>query len=160
MKNLRKISNYIPSVKDKYFITSDGVLYVEQRCDKSVRIIFEGVKTNHSKEIKTFLLNSNESYYTIPLYSGKYVYLRENNILLKRLNTQCSSDTRGRVCVWLYDVLDKHVCYSLHRLLYSCYIGNCEGYDIHHIDFNPLNNTLENLQKLTREDHINLHKKS
>lgn len=158
MRNLRKISTYIPNIKDKYYITSDGIVFVEQKFEIPCRITHEGIRTTHTKNIKSFLLNSSEDYYVFPEYSGKYVFLREGNKLLKRLNTICSENTHNRVYVWLYDIFDNHVSYALHRVLYTCYLGPCEGYDIHHIDFNPLNNDLQNLQKLTREEHILLHK--
>lgn len=158
MNNLRKISIYEPSIKDKYYITSDGNIYVQQKFEMPLRINFEGQRNNHTKEIKTFLLHSFEEYYNFPLYNGKYIFIRNGNILLKRLNTTCSKNTNNRVYVWLYDVNDNHISFALHRLLYTCYKGNCDGYDIHHIDFNPLNNSLNNLQKLSKEEHILIHK--
>jgi len=33
----------------------------------------------------------------------------------------------------------------------------CEGYDIHHIDFNELNDDISNLELLTRSEHVRLH---
>jgi len=33
----------------------------------------------------------------------------------------------------------------------------CEGYDIHHKDFDELNDNLDNLQRLTRSEHTRLH---
>ena len=43
---------------------------------------------------------------------------------------------------------------SLARLVYVAFIGDIpEGYVIHHLDENPLNNTLSNLRLLSRSDN-------
>jgi len=45
-----------------------------------------------------------------------------------------------------------------HRWLYRTKKGNIKpGYEIHHKDFNKLNNNLENLEELTPEEHQNKH---
>ena len=42
-----------------------------------------------------------------------------------------------------------------HRLLYAWYIGEIpDGYDVDHIDDNPNNNSLDNLQIMTHKDNI------
>lgn len=49
---------------------------------------------------------------------------------------------------------------SLHREIYKDHYGDIpDGMEIHHIDFNPLNNNLENLQLLTKFQHQSLHMK-
>lgn len=49
----------------------------------------------------------------------------------------------------------------LHRKVWEEYYGQKipEGYVIHHIDHNPLNNSISNLQLMTFEDHARLHHK-
>ena len=47
----------------------------------------------------------------------------------------------------------------VHKLVASLYcIDYFEGCSIHHLDGNRYNNRVENLQVLTKEDHIKLHK--
>ena len=46
-----------------------------------------------------------------------------------------------------------------HRFVYECFNGACEGFDIHHIDTDKSNNSLENLQKVTRQEHRHLTRK-
>jgi hypothetical protein len=47
----------------------------------------------------------------------------------------------------------------LHRLLWEDYFGPIpEGYFIHHIDENPINNTLPNLQLMSEHEHKSLHR--
>jgi len=46
----------------------------------------------------------------------------------------------------------------LHRDVYEFHYGKIEeGYVIHHVDFDPLNNDISNLIKLTHKDHSKIH---
>ena len=46
----------------------------------------------------------------------------------------------------------------IQSIVYESYYGELEpGYEKHHKDFNPLNNTICNLQKLTTEEHRKMH---
>lgn len=57
-------------------------------------------------------------------------------------------------------VIDKKQVY-LHILLYETFVGDIpEGYIIHHTDYNPLNNNLDNLVCMTKSEHISLHNKT
>lgn len=48
--------------------------------------------------------------------------------------------------------------YPLHRAVYSYYYGEIpDGYVIHHKDWNPYNNNIDNLQLLTRSAHKKIH---
>lgn len=52
----------------------------------------------------------------------------------------------------------KVICLSLHHYVWEKYNGTIpEGMHIHHIDHNPLNNLLENLQLISATDHASLH---
>ena len=47
---------------------------------------------------------------------------------------------------------------SIHRAVWSYYNGEIlQGYVLHHVDNNPANNSIENLQALTNIEHIKLH---
>lgn len=49
---------------------------------------------------------------------------------------------------------------SFHRYMYEKHNSKIpKGYDVHHIDFNPLNNNPENLTLLKKGDHMRLHNK-
>lgn len=49
----------------------------------------------------------------------------------------------------------------LHRSVWQYYCGNIpKGCEIHHIDKNPANNDISNLQLLTKEEHKSLHRYS
>ena len=48
---------------------------------------------------------------------------------------------------------------KIHRIQVHTNLGYKKGFDIHHIDENKLNNSLENLVYLTRSEHSKIHKK-
>lgn len=48
---------------------------------------------------------------------------------------------------------------SIHQIQIHTHIGYKQGYDIHHIDENKLNNSLKNLVYLTRNEHTKIHHK-
>jgi len=46
----------------------------------------------------------------------------------------------------------------LHRVVWNYYFGEVgENYDVHHRDLNPANNSIENLQRLTKSKHMEIH---
>lgn len=48
---------------------------------------------------------------------------------------------------------------TIHRLVAKLFISNFwNGCEIHHIDFDKNNNTVTNLQCLTRKEHVEIHK--
>lgn len=48
---------------------------------------------------------------------------------------------------------------KVHRLVYEAFFGFVSsGMDIHHIDFDSMNNSLENLIVVTKDEHKQLHK--
>ena len=49
--------------------------------------------------------------------------------------------------------------YPIHHWQVHTHIGYKEGFDIHHIDHNKMNNALSNLVYLTRSEHSKLHNK-
>lgn len=57
-----------------------------------------------------------------------------------------------------YRLSDKRL---LHRAIWEEYYGQKvpEGYVLHHIDHNPKNNSIKNLQLMTAEDHLTHHHK-
>lgn len=52
----------------------------------------------------------------------------------------------------------KHKLFKIHRLVYETFIGHIpKGYDVHHIDHNAQNNSLDNLQLLPMHTHRKMH---
>lgn len=58
------------------------------------------------------------------------------------------------------DIQIKGIHYYIHRLVYSIFNPNedISNKEIHHIDFNTLNNELYNLCPLSKKDHDKIHK--
>ena len=50
-------------------------------------------------------------------------------------------------------------CMAIHRIQIHTHLGYKKGYDIHHLDENKMNNSLQNLVYLTRNEHAMIHKK-
>lgn len=49
--------------------------------------------------------------------------------------------------------------FAIHRTIWNYYNGDPpKGYEIHHIDENPANNEISNLQLLTRSEHQRIHR--
>lgn len=49
----------------------------------------------------------------------------------------------------------------IHILLYETFVGDIpKGYVIHHKDFNPLNNNIDNLVCVSRSEHMSIHNKT
>lgn len=69
------------------------------------------------------------------------------------LKPQITCDGYYRVCLYKQSV-QKH--YKVHRLVWSAFNGQIpQGYEINHIDENPSNNRLENLNLMTHKENIN-----
>lgn len=47
--------------------------------------------------------------------------------------------------------------YEVHKMMCHSFFGYKEGFDVHHINENKLDNRLPNLMYLTRADHLSLH---
>ena len=58
-----------------------------------------------------------------------------------------------RIGLWSRDHVQKH--YSVHRLVANAFIGDCEGYQINHLDEIKTNNRVENLQIVTSKENCN-----
>jgi hypothetical protein len=79
-----------------------------------------------------------------------------------KLNHKTWNEGKGKI--WIDEkgyakksVNNKHI--RLHRLIWEQY--NCkipEGYDIHHINGNKLDNRIENLQMIRHNEHTRLHR--
>lgn len=46
---------------------------------------------------------------------------------------------------------------GVHRIQAHTAYGYKQGYDVHHIDINPLNNSLSNLAYISHSEHVKLH---
>lgn len=67
----------------------------------------------------------------------------------------CSQDKLGYVTI---RNISKNKTYKIHRVIWECVNGEIpNGYHIHHIDGNKLNNSIYNLELLSTSEHHTLH---
>ena len=74
---------------------------------------------------------------------GKHKYGKEKNYICVSLRIKrLINDNKQRL-------------FGLHNVIYAWYKGELPlGYDVDHIDNNPLNNNIDNLQLLTHEENL------
>lgn len=110
---------------------------------------------HHERENKNFQLvyidndkidiNELKQFKNSPYYASKdgQIYNLDKKIKLRFEE----SGKYYRVCCY-YNLGGKH--YSVHRIVYECFKGEIpEGHEINHIDGNPHNNNIENLELVT-----------
>lgn len=87
-------------------------------------------------------------------------YIENGEVYHKRHNRKIIGhiDAKGYKKIVIRDNDKKPHCLRLHRLIWESNYGEIpDGYEIHHKDFNSLNNSLDNLQLLSKEEHLKLH---
>lgn len=73
---------------------------------------------------------------------------------------KCGKKSDNRQFVCLYDTSNgRSKTFLIHQLIWMYHNNKSipEGYDIHHIDRNCMNNSIDNLQLLPKEEHVKLH---
>lgn len=162
MYDIRNISNYFKEVHSRYWIDINCVVYTSLAVN-NYRIMINGARINYRNWVRQNIVTLNQCsnpIIPIPDTNNEY-YLLYNGLVLKRVSTRCSRDNSYRVDVALIRVYggnDRNNRYAVHRLMAGCFLGDVKGMDIHHIDENPKNNKLENLQIVSREEHIEIHR--
>lgn len=101
----------------------------------------------------------NEIWKPIKDYEGLYEI--NNYGLVKNVKTNKIKEIQindlGRPYVLIYKD-SKPKCLKIHKCLYETFIGEIPNdYDVHHIDHNIQNNSLENLQLLPMHTHRKMH---
>lgn len=76
----------------------------------------------------------------------------------KNVEKECNVTSDGHLRISV-GYKRKKITIQLHRAIYETY-HQCKipsGYDIHHIDFNPFNNSIDNLLLISHSEHKTLH---
>lgn len=116
----------------------------------------------HLKPI-TSLLNKYYASYSGHIYSGERFKKNGQYIPPKKINEKIEGSRKDRVDRGSY--LSVHITVSgverfcsVHRLVAEAWIPEFTKYhEVHHIDGNPFNNRVDNLQVVTRAEHEKLH---
>lgn len=70
-----------------------------------------------------------------------------------------NSERRGKYLATHFSVNGEQMLELNHIIVWEAFNGpKPEGYDIHHVDRNSFNNSLNNLSCITKEEHYNIHK--
>ena len=177
---LKRLSLLDERVKDKYLVNGNGEVFnlsnkplkVDRGSYKLVLVdggfkkysqsvlkeLFNGgIKLLEGEEFKIIPFNT---HYKISNY-GRVISLKGGNekLIKTHLNKKGRKNKVDEVVYLSIDGEEKR--YSIHRLIMLVFnpIENSELYDVHHINCNHLDNRLENLQWLTKEEHKKLHSK-
>ena len=152
--DLRRISDYFREVHSRYYIDTNGVVYTSF-CGDTSRVIIDGKYVNinpFKKKSKGKFNKTNKILITIPNTNNKY-YLKNDGTILQRLATRVDAMGVVDVCLVRVDSNMTSNRYKLHRLLAGCFIGDITNKEVHHINQNRKDNSLNNLQILTFEEH-------
>lgn len=108
----------------------------------------------NSKEEWKEINDTNGMYWISSYGKVKSVIKGKERLLKSRVNNKGYLRTKIKIKnSWMF-VLN-------HKLVANVFLGHptdSEDYVVHHIDLNPLNNSVSNLMYMTRQDHIKLHK--
>ena len=151
--DIRNISLYVPIIHSRYYIDTNACVYTSISGDNS-RILVNGVRYNISgfKKSNIHFLNRNDNM-LIPFPQATNYFLMYDGSFLKRLSTRINNKNEVDVCLTTINGRDKGDRFSLHRLMGYVFLGLKQEEEIHHIDQNRVNNKLDNLRVMSKEEH-------
>lgn len=105
---------------------------------------FEGYQVSDKGRVRTHKKVTSNKRYTHREW--------QDRILRQKVS---KADGRARVCIWANN--EEHT-FLVHRLMAYAFLGDPEapGMTVNHIDGNPLNNVVENIEWVTRAENIRL----
>lgn len=153
MFDIRKISDVFREVHSRYYVDTNGSVYTSLS-PKTSRITVKGKLVSiggfRSENLRRLDKNAN----MIVRFEDTEYFLLYDGTILKRLKTILSKGKIPSVSIMrVYGGNNTGNHYIIARLVAGVFIGDVSGKEVHHIDQNPLNNKVENLQILTLEEH-------
>ena len=149
MKQIRKISIALPHIKDKYYVTDTGSIYV---ANSSSKVMKDGERKTVTKH---FIKEAQASYnqWQLPFKEwGNYCVVLGDGTVLRRLTSTVRKDT-GQVNISLISTLDKESKMYVSRVVAAVFLESVDGKEVHHKDRNRKNNDITNLEVLSFEEH-------
>lgn len=149
MKEIRQICVYDRKIKDKYYVTDSGVVYVQVY---NKRVMRQDNRRTVTKHILREAMASSQKW-IVPFSDwGNYCIVLQSGVVLRRLSTRIREKCNS-VDVMLITVHDVETRRYLSRVVANTFIDSVDGKEVHHIDGDRTNNHISNLQVLTFEEH-------
>ena len=154
---IRNISTYMRSIKDKYYITCGGVVYTTVY---SKKVMFNGEQRTITRHMLD-TAKSNDEPFSVPFkdWGLKCIVLKDGTVLrvLKTQIREC-----GSVHLGIFDIHNVEKRFYVSRLVANTFICDVTGKEVHHKDNDRTNNCVSNLEVLTFEEHrgVGHHKKN
>lgn len=149
MKTIRQISIYDRNIGDRYYVTDSGTFYTHVKNNKVMKNLDQRTITKH--QIKEAMSLGKDWY--VPFEDwGMYCIVLPNGFVLRRLKTTIRKDCNS-VLIHMNSVSGKELTLYAARVVANTYIDCVVGKEVHHIDSDRTNNSVENLEVLTFEEH-------
>lgn len=149
MKIIRQVSLYDRRISDKYYVTDSGTFYVVVKSRKVMKDAERKVVTKH--HIKEAIAIGKEWFVPFTEW-GMYCIILSNGLVLRRLKTYIRPDCAS-VIIHMQNVEGKDVALYAARVVANTFIDDVKGMEVHHKDSDRTNNSVENLEVLSFEDH-------
>lgn len=148
MKSIRKISLYERSIRDTYYVSDSGTIYVARNDRKVMKDDERRTVTKHM--IKQAMALNQEWY--VPFNDwGMYCLVLKDGTVVRRLSTFIKDNEQ--VAVALTDINDVQKKMYVSRIVANTFISDVTNMEVHHKDRDRKNNHVSNLEVLTFEEH-------
>lgn len=149
MKIIRQISLYDRRVSDKYYVTDSGTFYT---LSKDRKVMKDGDRRTVSKHQIKEAISIGRDWY-VPFNDwGMYCIILPNGLVLRRLKTYIRPDVNS-VIIHVQNTEGKELALYAARIVANTFIEDVKGMEVHHKDADRTNNSVENLEVLSFEDH-------
>ena len=152
--DIRNLSNSFKEIHSRYYIDTNGVIYTSMsRGTTKIMIDGEIIRvTSLRRKLLEELNNTNNQIIRLP--NTKDYFLMNDGTILQRLKTHVNDKKEVTVSlIRTHGGNSRGNRYNVARLLAGTFIGDITDKEVHHIDNNRLNNSLDNLKIMTRDEH-------
>lgn len=167
VKEFREVCYYEPTIRQGYFVSSDGYVYKLMKDLYLRKTNSDGSKSqtrikNRIRKELGDMLDKGLNYTTVTIEGFehyKLVLLRDGRLIRKMSECKINNRWTEYLYINLPKVTGGYKCFFVHRLVSQCFIGSVLNMEVHHIDRNQQNNNISNLMVLTPNEHLNVHLK-
>lgn len=160
MLDIRRLCEGNNNIHSRYMADNNGVIYVNHGVAAFRVVDNSGIRRSviplkrkmlkHMADNNMMLMQFNEC--------NKF-FLLNNGSILKRVSTRYMKEkNRVDISINFLNGRDRGDRMYVHQAIASAFLGDYRGLEVHHIDGNPMNNKLSNLELLTRDEHLTKHR--